>query len=117
MNYLIQLVDCILFSLTKENRQSLVHYSVHLDRFGIDVELTARLILGFHSYTFPKSDKNPAVVIDLERGIEWDNPTEAFIKRENDSTVSGYRYSRGWAKDQRVYFTAVFSQPIKTFTV
>ncbi len=93
------------------------YYSVHLDRFDIDVELTATKRVGFHSYTFPKSDKNPAVVIDLERGIGWDNPTEAFIKQENDSTVSGYRYSKGWAKDQRIYFTAVFSQSIKAFSV
>jgi predicted alpha-1,2-mannosidase len=93
------------------------YYSVHLDRFGIDVELTATQRVGFHSYTFPQSDKNPAVVIDLERGIGWDNPTEASIKQENDSTISGYRYSKGWAKDQRVYFTAVFSQPIKAFSI
>lgn len=104
------------FSHKKESAKP-GYYSVHLDRFGIDVELTATKRVGFHSYTFPKSDKNPAVVIDLERGIEWDTPTEAFIKQDNDSTVSGYRYSRGWAKDQRVYFTAVFSKPIKTFTV
>ncbi|SOD18242.1 GH92 family glycosyl hydrolase [Pedobacter xixiisoli] len=93
------------------------YYAVHLDRFGIDVELTATKRVGFHSYTFPKSTENPAVVIDLERGIGWDKPTEAFIKMENDTTISGYRYSTGWAKDQRIYFTAVFSQPIKKFTI
>lgn len=108
-----------LYSFFSHERESAKpgYYSVHLDRFGIDVELTATKRVGFHSYTFPKSEKNPAVVIDLERGIGWDNPTEAFIKQENDSTVSGYRYSKGWAKDQRVYFTAVFSQPIKAFTI
>ena len=93
------------------------YYAVHLDRFGIDVELTATKRVGFHSYTFPKSSENPAVVIDLERGIGWDKPTEAFIKMENDTTISGYRYSTGWAKDQRIYFTAVFSQPIKKFAI
>lgn len=92
------------------------YYAVHLDRFGIDVALTATKRVGFHSYTFPKSTENPSVVIDLERGIGWDRPTKAFIKMENDTTISGYRYSTGWAKDQRIYFTAVFSQPIKKFT-
>ncbi len=91
------------------------YYAVHLDRFGIDVELTATQRVGFHAYTFPKSTEAPAVIIDLERGIGWDKPTQAFIKQENDTTVSGYRYSSGWAKDQRIYFTAVFSQPIKEF--
>lgn len=93
------------------------YYSVHLDRFGIDVELTATQRVGFHSYTFPESTKSPAVIIDLERGIGWDTPTEGYITQENDTTVSGYRYSKGWAKDQRVYFTAVFSQPIKSFSI
>lgn len=104
------------FSHDKESAKP-GYYSVHLDRFGIDVELTATKRVGFHSYTFPVSDKTPAVIIDLERGIGWDNPTEALIRQENDSTVSGYRYSRGWAKDQRIFFTAVFSQPIKAFSV
>ena len=108
-----------LYSFFSHDRESAKpgYYSVHLDRFGIDVELTATKRVGFHSYTFPASDKNPAVVIDLERGIGSEIPTEAFIRQENDSTVSGYRYSKGWAKDQRVFFTAVFSQPIRHFTV
>lgn len=92
-------------------------YSVHLDRFGVDVELTATQRVGFHSYTFPKGAKSPAVVIDLERGIGWDTPTKGYITQDNDTVISGYRYSKGWAKDQRIYFTAVFSQPIKNFLV
>ena len=93
------------------------YYAVHLERFGIDVELTATERVGFHSYTFPGATKSPAVVIDLERGIGWDTPTKGYIRQENDSTISGYRYSKGWAKDQRIYFTALFSQPIKNFSV
>jgi len=46
-------------------------------------------------------------------GIGWDKVTEGYIVQENDSMISGYRYSSGWAKDQRIYFTAVFSKPIK----
>jgi predicted alpha-1,2-mannosidase len=37
------------------------------------------------------------------------------VLQENDTVVSGYRYSSGWAKDQRIYFTAVFSKPAKDF--
>ncbi|MBD8389311.1 GH92 family glycosyl hydrolase [Dysgonomonas sp. BGC7] len=92
------------------------YYAVHLDRFGIDVELTATKRVGFHKYTFPESD-DARIIIDLERGIGWDTPTKGYVVQENDSVVSGYRYSRGWAKDQRVYFTAVFSKPITGFSV
>ena len=40
----------------------------------------------------------------------WDKTTEAVIRVVNDSTVSGYRYSKGWADDQRVFFRAEFSR-------
>lgn len=93
------------------------YYAVHLDRFGIDVELTATERVGFHTYRFPETTPSRAVVIDLETGIGWDNPIKSHITQLNDTTVAGYRFSKGWAVDQRVYFTAVFSHPIQQFTV
>jgi predicted alpha-1,2-mannosidase len=92
------------------------YYKVHLERFGIDVELTATARVGFHKYTFPKSD-DARVIFDLEHGIGWDAPLEGFITLVNDTIVTGYRLSQGWAKDQRVYFTAHFSKPMKEFQV
>lgn len=92
------------------------YYAVHLDRYNVDVELTATKRVGFHKYTFPKADSS-RVIIDLENGQCWDKPIEAYIVQENDSVISGYRYSQGWANDQRVFFTAVFSKPIKQFIV
>lgn len=92
------------------------YYAVHLDRFNVDVELTATKRVGFHKYTFPES-KDAKVIIDLQHGIGWDSPVEGYIVQENDSVVSGYRYSKGWAKDQRIFFTAVFSKPIRQVIV
>jgi len=92
------------------------YYAVHLDRFGIDVELTATKRVGFHKYTFPEA-ADPKIIIDLEHGIGWDQPTDAYLVQENDSVISGYRYSKGWANDQRIFFTAVFSKPIKEFKI
>lgn len=91
-------------------------YSVLLDRFDINVELTATKRVGFHKYTFPKSDA-AKVIIDLEHGIGWDSPVDGYLVMENDTVISGYRKSKGWAKDQTVYFTAVFSKPMKGFVV
>ena len=92
------------------------YYSVKLKRYGIKAELTASKRVGFHQYTFPAGEQSK-VIIDLKPGIGWDAATETFIQQENDTTISGYRYSKGWAPDQRIYFTAVFSKPMKKFGV
>ncbi len=92
------------------------YYAVHLDRFNVDVELTATKRVGFHKYTFPQSDLSK-IIIDLQHGIGWDAPVEGYLTQENDSVISGYRYSKGWANDQKVFFTAVFSKPMKGFVV
>lgn len=92
------------------------YYAVHLDRYNVDVELTATKRVGFHKYTFPQS-ADSKVIIDLENGQCWDTPTEGYLIQENDSVISGYRYSKGWASDQRIFFTAIFSKPIKKFVV
>jgi len=108
-----------LYSLFRRETESVKpgYYAVHLDRYNVDVELTATKRVGFHKYTYnAESAADPKMVIDLEAGIGWDAPVEGFITQENDSVISGYRYSRGWASDQRVYFTAVFSEPITTFS-
>ncbi|MFV0419106.1 MAG: GH92 family glycosyl hydrolase [Dysgonomonas sp.] len=92
------------------------YYAVRLDRYGIDVELTATKRVGFHKYTFPASG-DAKIIIDLENGQAWDRPVDGFLMQENDTVISGYRYSQGWANDQRVFFTAIFSKPIKQFIV
>lgn len=92
------------------------YYAVHLDRYNVNVKLTATQRCGFHKYTFPASLESK-VIINMESGIGWDSPVETYITAENDSTVSGYRFSKGWADDQRVYFYARFSKPFKSFTV
>ncbi|MDR2954804.1 MAG: GH92 family glycosyl hydrolase [Prevotella sp.] len=92
------------------------YYAVHLDRYNVDVELTATKRVGFHKYTFPASGDSK-VIIDLENGQAWDRPVEGYLIQENDTVISGYRYSQGWSNDQRVFFTAVFSKPMKGFIV
>lgn len=85
------------------------YYHTHLSRYNVDVELTATKRVGFHKYTF-LGNESPAIVFDMVNGGCWDKTTEAVIRVVNDSTVSGYRYSKGWADDQRVFFRAEFSR-------
>jgi predicted alpha-1,2-mannosidase len=91
------------------------YYRVKLKRYAIGVELTASQRVGFHRYTYPASGQSH-ILIDLETGIA-DLPTETYIKQVDRHTLEGYRFSKGWARDQRQFFTAVFSKPIEKFMV
>ncbi|HYE53230.1 MAG TPA: GH92 family glycosyl hydrolase [Chitinophagaceae bacterium] len=92
------------------------YYAVDLKRYGIRAELTTTERVGFHRYTFPQSDE-AKIIIDLKEGIGWDKATQTMIRQVNDTTIEGYRYSTGWAKQQRIYFAAIFSQPLSAFSV
>lgn len=98
------------------------YYSVPLIRYGIKAEMTATNRVGLHRYTFPASDE-AAIVFDLENGGCWDRPMDCHIeaadpmtgtKKEEESevlAVRGWRHSRGWADNQKIYFYAEFSKP------
>lgn len=90
------------------------YYSVPLTRYGIKAEMTATARVGLHRYTFPEA-KDAALVIDLENGGCWDETTEAFMQAEGNNRIVGYRYSKGWAKNQRIYFVAEFRKPFDKF--
>jgi len=106
------------YSLFSHDQEKAVpgYYSVFLKRYNINAELTATTRVGFHQYTFPEN-VDAKIITNLENGIGWDRPLAAFVKKINDTTIAGFRFSKGWAADQRIYFTAVFSKPIKEFTV
>ncbi len=88
------------------------YYSVMLAS-GIRVELTATQRVAFHRYSFPADATKGYIALNLAQGIGWDKMTSCKFKQESDKTITGFRMSEGWAKDQRVYFVAEFSEPIK----
>jgi predicted alpha-1,2-mannosidase len=89
-------------------------YSVTLGN-NIDCKFTATERCGFHQYNFNSS--NAWLQFDMGFRINWDKSTAGMLQLINDSTLIGYRYSTGWAKNQRVYFAARFSSSVvsKTF--
>ena len=87
------------------------YYQLFLEDFDINVELTSSLRTGYHNYTYGEGEEQ-SVVIDLGFAINWDEPTETSIKIEDETTITGYRHSTGWAKNQKVFFVAKFSKPI-----
>lgn len=91
------------------------YYSVHIDRYNVDVELTASERVGFHKYIY-NTEGNPALVVDLNYGSGWDKLSGSTLEQLDDFTIAGSRFSTGWAKDQRIFFTSVFSKKIKSIT-
>jgi predicted alpha-1,2-mannosidase len=85
------------------------YYRVYLNN-GIQCELTTTERNGYHRYSFPGNDG--WLQFDMGFRINWDKPTDAQLVLLNDSTLIGYRFSTGWAKNQRVFFAARFSKPV-----
>lgn len=100
--------------LHKNETASPGYYSVLLDTYNIKAELTATKRAGFQRYTFPKI-KGAVIVLNLGHSLNYDKTTGSYIKVIDNQTIAGYRFSTGWAKDQRVYFAAKFSQPFTTY--
>lgn len=92
------------------------YYQVYLEDPKINVELTSSQRTAFHKYTFAKKDKQ-AVVIDLGFAVNWDKALKTALTIEDKYTISGYRFSTGWAKNQKVFFVAKFSKPISESTL
>ena len=91
------------------------YYSVILDKYKIKAELTATERVGIHKYTFP-SENNNHVIIDLKEG-NGDKSTDTYLKKVDAHTIEGYRFSNGWAKDQRIWFTLKSNQEIEKLEV
>jgi len=92
------------------------YYQVYLEDPKINVELTSTQRTAFHKYTFVKEDKQ-AVVIDLGFAVNWDKALKTALTIEDKYTISGYRFSTGWAKNQKVFFVGKFSKPISESTL
>lgn len=92
------------------------YYTVELEDYKIDVELTATERVGFHKYTFPATD-DAHIILDLTSGIyNYDGKLVwAFIRVENDTLITGYRQTNGWARTRYVYFAMALSKPIREY--
>jgi predicted alpha-1,2-mannosidase len=92
------------------------YYEVKLDEYGITAKLTATERTGIHKYTFPSGIKK-RIIVDLSHGIyNYDGKVLwANLRVENDTLITGYRITNGWARVNYTYFAASFSEPIKNF--
>ena len=92
------------------------YYEVMLDDYSIKAQLTATPRTGVHKYTFPK-DKDGHLILDLTHGIyNYDGKVLwTSLRVENDTLLTGYRITNGWARTNYTYFAISLSQPIKNY--
>ena len=92
------------------------YYKVDLESYGIHAELTATERVGYHQYTFPKSEE-AHIILDLVYNVyHHDNKNVwTFIRVENDTLITGYRQTKGWARTRKVYFAMSFSKPFNSY--
>ncbi len=84
------------------------YYKVHLDSTDIEVELTVTARAGMHKYTYPSSE-NQKLILDLEHRDQF---LDMKVVEVSKYEVKGYRFSKAWAEDQRLYFHIKFSHAI-----
>ncbi|WP_298063075.1 GH92 family glycosyl hydrolase [uncultured Rikenella sp.] len=92
------------------------YYKVFLQDYNTSVELIATERCGMQRYTFPATDQ-ATVFVNLAKAMNWDYTLGSHLRIVDDRTIEGYRFSEGWAPDQKVYFVAQFSQPFTSYTV
>ena len=92
------------------------YYKVKLEDYNVLAELTTTTRVGFHQYTFPKTNE-AHIILDLMYGIYnyEDKNVWTFIRVVNDSLVTGYRQTSGWARTRTVYFAMSFSKAFKSY--
>jgi len=92
------------------------YYRVKLDDDQITAELTTSTRVGMHQYTFSKNEE-AHIILDLMSGIynyEQKN-VWTYLRIENDTLITGYRQTNGWARNRTVYFAITFSKPFKNY--
>ena len=101
----------------KEQKVIPGYYSVYLQKYGISVELSASERVGYHSYIYPDTVE-AQLIIDLDERAQSlmmrKGTLKAGLERVNDTTVSGFRLSDEWAIEHRIFFSTVFSVPMRS---
>ena len=92
-------------------------YEVTLADNGVRARLTATPRVGIHEYTFPADAPNQRIILDLVHGIyNYDGKVLwSSLRIENDTLITGYRITDGWARSNYTYFAISFSRPIRNY--
>ncbi len=92
------------------------YYRVDLESYDIQAALTTSERVGMHRYTFPRTEE-AHILLDLVYNVyHHDNKNVwTFLRVENDSLITGYRQTKGWARTKKVFFAMQFSKPFTSY--
>lgn len=90
------------------------YYALLMDN-GVKAEMTATERVGLHRFTYPAGEAH-RLLINLKEG-NGDRSVETYLKKLDDYTIEGYRFSRGWSPMHKVYFVLKCDQPIESLAV
>lgn len=90
------------------------YYSVVLDRFNINCEVTTTPRVALYRFTWQDRKNDCRLIVDLENGV-GDRMRQARIEQVDDHTLVGYRISYGWTAHQEVYFELTTTEAIRQF--
>lgn len=89
------------------------YYSLLMDN-GVRAEFSATDRVAIHRYTYPEG--TPRLLVNLKEG-NGDRAYETGLKRVDEYTVEGYRFSKGWSPQHKVFFVLKSEQPIESIAV
>ena len=92
------------------------YYEVMLEDYNIKAQLSATPRVGVHKYTF-SNPEDSHLILDLIQSIyNYDGKVLwANLRVENDTLLTGYRITNGWARTNYTYFAISFSKPITNY--
>jgi predicted alpha-1,2-mannosidase len=103
------------FQHEKENAEP-GYYSVWLEDYGVKAEMTCSARTGYHRYHFPETDE-AHIILDLISNIYPYEEKNVWtsVRIINDTLVTGYRQTEGWARERTLYFAMIFNRPFKEY--
>lgn len=105
-----QMAYCSSFSHSRETALP-GYYSVFLETYGVNAELTATERAAIHRYTFPQSN-DAGFIIDLDYSLQRQKNEELELEIVSSTEIRGRKKTVYWAFDQYISFYAQFSRPM-----
>lgn len=105
--------SCSTYYSHKNEKVSPGYYSLLMDN-GVRAELSATDRVAIHRYAYPEG--TPRLLVNLKEG-NGDRAYETRLNKVDEYTVEGWRFSRGWSPQHKVFFVLRSEQPIERVDV